>query len=333
MSDQKIRWGILGCGNIAGKFSQALNSLDDAEIVAAASRSLEKVKEFASTYGIASTYGSYQEMVADPEVDVVYVSTPHNFHKEHSLLCLNGGKPVLCEKPFALNSREAMEVIQLARSKDLFLMEAMWTRYLPAIRKLKGWLNEGLIGEIRLVKADFGIRRPLGPEHRLFNPNLAGGALLDLGIYPISFAYHVMEQEPIEVTSLATIGPTGVDEESAYLFKYKSGAMAILSSGSMVETDCKGEIFGTKGFITVPDFWKAEKISISIGDSEEHHELAHHSNGMEYEAQEVMDCLRQGKTESELMPLDETIQIISCLDKMRAQWGLKYPGEQVNNEQ
>ncbi len=206
-------------------------------------------------------------------------------------------------------------------------MEAMWTRYLPVIQKLKVWLEEGVIGEVRQIRADLGIRRPFGSEHRLFNPNLAGSALLDLGIYPISFAFHVMDEDPEEVVSMAALGPTGVDEGSAYMFRYRSGAMAVLSSGTLIETNSQAQIFGTDGFITLPDFWKAERITKTTRTTEEHYESNHEANGMEYEAAEVMECLKLGRKESELMPLDETVRIMGCLDKIRGQWGLRYPDE------
>lgn len=215
---KEIRWGILAPGSIAHKFVRGLELLEDAKVVAVGSRSIGRAETFAQQYGIAKAYGSYEELASDPDIDIVYVATPHSAHKECALLCLKAGKAVLCEKPFTVNTKEAEEVIQYARESKLFLMEAMWIRYLPVIIKVREWLYKGVIGEVKMLKADFGFRIEWNPEGRLLNPALAGGALLDAGIYPVSFASMVFGKQPVEIKSMSYIGTTGVDEQFTTLF-------------------------------------------------------------------------------------------------------------------
>ena len=193
---ERVRWGILGPGSIAHKFVAGLSLIPDAEVVAVGSRSIERANAFADEYGIPHRYGSYQELVDDADVDVIYVATPHSLHREHTLLCLQGGKPVLCEKPMAVNAREVAEMIQVAGNKNLFLMEAMWTRFLPVWVKVRELLAKGVIGEPRMLTADFGSRAAKDPEHRLFAPHLAGGALLDVGVYPVSLSVNGLWSGP-----------------------------------------------------------------------------------------------------------------------------------------
>ena len=323
-----IRWGILGPGNIARSFSQGLSVLDDAEIVAVGSRSAERAAAFGEQYGVRRRYASYEALANDPDVDVVYVATPHPFHKEHSLLCLRAGKPVLCEKPFTLNAADTAEVIALARERRLFLMEAIWTRFLPHIVKLRQLIAEGAIGEVRQVRADFSFRAEIDPQSRLFDPALGGGALLDVGIYPVSLVAMLLGA-PADIVSLAQLGTTGVDEQAGIVMRYDGGRLAVLTTAIRTSSPHEALMLGTTGHIKVHDaWWKPSALTlVRDGKPEQPIDVPAVGNGYNYEAAEVMRCLREGRTESEIMPLDESLAIMRTLDAIREQWGLRYPGE------
>ncbi len=323
-----IRWGILGPGRIARKFAAGLGVLDDAALVAVGSRSQENADRFGDEFHVPRRHASYEALAEDPEVDAVYVATPHPFHKANSILCLEAGKAVLCEKPFTINAREAAEVIAVARERGVFLMEAMWTRFIPAIVKVREWLAAGAIGEVRMLAADFGFRGGRDPKGRLFNPELGGGALLDVGIYPVSLASMVFGGPPERIVSLAHLGETGVDEEAGIVFRHEGGRIAVLHTAISVTTSHSAHVMGTGGSIEIaPPFWKAERVVLRTATGEERVELPLTGNGYNYEAAEVMDCLRAGRTESNIMPLDETLAIMKTLDTIRQQWGLTYPME------
>lgn len=326
--DKKIKWGILGAGSIAHKFATGFGGVDDGELYAVGSRSLEKANEFADKYGIPQRYGSYEELVSDPKVDAIYVATPHPFHKPHTILCLNAGKAVLCEKPMAVNSGEVKEMVECARKNNVFLMEAMWTRFLPVYYKVEEWLNQGLIGDIRIVTADFGFRAGLDPKSRLFDLNLAGGALLDVGVYLVSFASLFLKGAPSNIVSMAHLGETGVDEQSSMILGYDEGQMAILYTAVRTSTKHDARIIGTEGSIYLPSFWNTTTAILEIpGRDNEIVEIPHLANGYCYEIQEVNRCIKEGKIQSERMPWDESISIMGTMDKIRAQWGLRYPME------
>jgi predicted dehydrogenase len=323
-----VRWGILGPGTIANRFADGVMTLPDARLAAVGSRDQSRANAFADKYGIPNRHDIYESLVRDPEVDAVYVATPHNFHREHSLLALNAGKPVLCEKPFTINEREAREVVETARSKRLFLMEAMWTRCFPVMYRVRELLSQGAIGNPMIVYADFGFRGRFDPKGRLYNPDLGGGALLDVGVYTVSFASMVLG-EPERITGLATLGETGVDEQAGMVFGYANGAQAVLSTSIRANTPHSAAIVGDEGTITIhPSWWKPDRLTISrSGQSDEEVHLPYESTGFNYEASEVARCLRAGKTESEIMPLDESLAIMRTMDTLRAQWGVKYPME------
>ncbi len=323
-----IRWGILSTGKIAGKFAEGLSVLPDAELAAVGSRTADAAHAFADRFNISRRHASYEDLANDPEVDAIYVATPHSLHRENSLLCLDAGRAVLCEKPFAINRREAEEVVAAAREKGIFLMEAMWTRFLPIMGRVREWLADGAIGEARMVTADFGYRSDVNPEGRLFNPNLGGGALLDIGVYTVSFASMVFGGSPSQVSGLADIGETGVDEQAGVVLGYPRGQLAVLSCAVRTRTPHAAQIFGTDGSIRIhPPFWHATTATLTTGGSEETLKLPYKGNGYNCEAAEVMRCLREGKRESDTMPLDETLSVMETLDRIRAQWGLKYPME------
>ncbi len=323
----KIKWGILSTGRIAGKMAEALKRLPDAELVAVGSRGKESADSFADRYEIPKCYGSYSELATDPDIDVIYVATPHNLHKENTILCLENGKHVICEKPIAINARETSEMIEKARAKKLFLMEAMWTRFLPIMIKFKEKLQEGVIGEVRWMNVDFGFRGGWDPQHRLLNPNLAGGGLLDVGIYTVSFAYWVMGA-PKRVCGFAHIGETNVDEQNASVMEFEGGRLALVSSAVRTNTTQEAVVAGTEGHIRIhKPWWRGDRMTITIGDKSELIEAPYGDNGFEFEAMETMQCIREGKTESSVMPLDESLAIMRTMDEMRGQWGLVYPME------
>ena len=256
---------------------------------------------------------------------MVYIATPHTLHAENSLLCLEAGKAVLCEKPFTLNAAQAQTVVDSARDKGLFLMEAMWTRFFPLFKTLRD-LQKGQIGEPRLLQADFGIVSPV-VQNRLFDPALGGGALLDVGVYPVSLASYLLGT-PTAVSSRAHLGATGVDEQNAVILEHQGGALAVLSSAIRAETPQEALIVGTEGSIRVcAPWWQPTRIILANKDGEETFSSPLPHNGYAYEAAEVMRCLREGLLESPLMPLAETLSIMHTLDTCRTQWGLRYPGE------
>ena len=325
----KICWGILATGTIARKFAEAVRIVPDAELVAVGSRSAETAEKFGEQFNIPRRYASYEALANDPDVDVIYVATPHNFHMENTILCLEAGKAVLCEKPFAVNAGQVLRMIDVAGEKKLFLMEAMWTRFLPVIAQVRWWLGEGQIGEVWYLQADFGFRGEWNPEGRHLNPELAGGALLDVGVYTVALASMVFERPPVKIASAAHLGQTGVDEQSAMVFSYEAGELAVLFSAVRTKTPQEAVIVGTKGTIKIHSpFWCATTAAISIKEKkDETVEMPHKGNGFEYQIEEVMQCLRTGRLESDIMGLEESLEIAGTMDEIRAQWGLKYPVE------
>lgn len=328
---ETIRWGIIGTGNIADKFATGVHFLKDAEVLAVGSRQQASADAFGNKHDIPRRYDSYEALVHDSDVDVIYVGTPHSFHAENVMLCLNARKPVLCEKPFAINAREAEACIQLAEEKGLFLMEAIWTRYIPAIVKLRELVNEGLIGSIKLIQADFAFHLPFNAEHRLYNPALGGGSLLDVGIYPITFTTMLLGH-PKAVHAHADIGQSGIDEQATMLFEYENGAAALLSSGIHAEMPNDALVKGTKGYIRVHSpMWVPERLSLHLhGQEEQVLDIPYEGNGYNYEAAEVAACLQAGKIESDMMPHAETLATMRLMDSIRESWGMKYPQELDN---
>jgi dihydrodiol dehydrogenase / D-xylose 1-dehydrogenase (NADP) len=325
---EKFNWGILGTGKIAKTFAEGLKFIPDANLIAVGSRSKDTAERFGQLFNIPRIHSSYKSLADDPDVDVIYVSTPHTFHAENSILCLNAGKAVLCEKAFTVNAREAREVVRVAREKKLFLMEAMWTRFLPSAVKVREWLKECIIGDVRIFSADFGIRADWDPEGRLLNPYLAGGALLDLGVYPIAYSSMIFNQVPNQIVSSAHIGVTNVDEQSAMIFKYDKGQLAVLYCAMRARSTNEAHIIGTNGSIKLdPFFFRSTKALVTVQNSQKIYDLPFEGNGYNYEALEVMNCMREGKLESGILPLDETISIMETMDIIRGQWGFKYPNE------
>jgi predicted dehydrogenase len=323
-----IRWGILGTGWIASEFAQGLAELPDAELVAVGSRTEGAANRFADRFQAPRRHSSYQALAEDPDIDVIYVATPNPLHREHCLLCLSAGKPVLCEKPFALNAAQATEMVQAAREKELFLMEAMWSRFFPLMGKVRALLDGGAIGEVQMLVADLCIRFDFDPSDRRYALELGGGALLDLGVYPLSFASMIMGA-PTNITSMAHLGVTGVDEQAGIVLGYDRGRISTLYTSIRVDSPVEVILLGTKGQIRIHPWWiRPETITLSVaGQEPTRFEMPYAGNGYQFEAAEVMACLRAGKLESDLMPLDETLSLMETMDALRAQWGLRYPGE------
>jgi predicted dehydrogenase len=321
----RIRWGILGTGKIAAHFARALARMDDAELLAVGSRAQETAEAFGAAHGVPRCYASYDALVRDDEVDVVYVATPHVFHARDTLMCLAAGKAVLCEKPLTVNAREAAEVVAEARRRGLFLMEAMWTRFLPVTRALRRFVADGAIGEVQLVEVDFGAELAFDPESRLFKLELGGGALLDLGVYPLSLMSMLLGT-PSEVMSLARLGESGVDELNAIICRYPSGALGLCSSATRVATPQEAVIAGTEGWIRLHAPWyRGRALTLRRAGELELFAYPYEGNGYQFEAAEVHRCLRAGLQESEVMPLDESVSLMATLDRVRSSWGLRYP--------
>jgi len=324
----KLRWGILGAGSIAGKFARAVALVNGAELIAVGSRTQKKADRFADEFGIPHRHAGYDALAGDADVQAVYIATPHPFHMENSVLCLQAGKAVLCEKPFTINAAQAENIIQTARARNLFCMEAMWSRFLPAQVKVRELLASGAIGEPRMVMGHFGFRAERDPSSRCFDTALGGGGLLDIGIDPLAFASMVFGQART-VTGQAHLGPTGVDEQAAVVLGYGDGRLAVITSSLQTQTPQEARIVGTDGAMHLPvAFTEGSKITLARAAGEvEEIELPVSENGFVYEIEEVCRCIAAGKTESDVMPLDETLSLMKTMDEIRAQWGLKYPME------
>ncbi len=323
----KIRWGILGTGRIASEFATGLQRVDDAELVAVGSRTNDAAKRFAAKFNIPNFHAGYDNLARDNDVDVIYIATPHNSHKDNTILCLENGKAVLCEKPFTINAKEAEMVIELARSRNLFLMEAMWTRYIPAIIKLRELLDQKVIGNVQIMLAGGAFIPDFDPEFYLFNHELGGGVLLDAGVYLVSMASMVFGP-PVKILAMGQLGKTGVDEHDAILLEHDNGALANLYVSLRGKSSPDLTLIGDKGKIyTHAPIFCPGKLTISIDGKDEIIEMPFEANGYQFEAIEVGRCLREGKTESDIMPLDETLQIMRTMDNIRAQIGLKYANE------
>lgn len=330
MAGDTYGWGILGTGTMARDFATALGLLDDAQLVAVGSRNQTTADAFGDQFDVPHRHASYGDLLADSDVDIVHIATPHTFHHRDALLALEAGKHILVEKAFTINARQAEEVVNLARQKNLFAMEAMWTRFFPIAARIRELLADGAIGKVEMIRADLSHRAPFDPAHRFYDPLQGGGALLDVGVYPVSFASMALGA-PDTIKGVAHLGQSGVDDQSACLLGYESGAMAMLSFSMTTDAPREALISGTEGFIRIHGRWQQPaQITLSKGAKsgvEEVIDLPFEGNGYQYEASAVMECLRNGQLESEVMPLDETLSIMRTMDELRAQWGLKYPGE------
>lgn len=328
---EPVRWGILATGGIAASFTANLLDMPDAEVVAVASRSDASAKAFAERFGITRAYGEWAALAEDKDIDVVYVATPHASHRTAAGLCLESGRAVLCEKAFTLNAREASELVTLARRRGVFLMEAMWMYCHPLIRRMKALVDDGAIGEVRTVQADFGLAGPFPPSHRLRDPAQGGGSLLDLGVYPVSFA-QLLLGEPSGVSARATLSEEGVDLQTGMLLSYESGAHALLHCSINAGTPVTASVTGSRGRIDIPNgFFSPERFVLHRDGRDPEEFVASPEHGprdsYRHEAAEVMHRLRAGDTESPLVPLDGTLAVMRTLDTVRERIGVRYPGE------
>jgi predicted dehydrogenase len=312
---------------IARKFAEGLSDVTGAELKAVGSRNLNSANGFAQEYNVPHAYGSYEELASSREVDVIYIATPHNLHCANTLLCLDHGKHVLCEKPFAVNRKEVQQMIDRAQEKNLFLMEALWSRFLPHIIKTRELIEQGAIGEVKLLKADFGINSPYNELHRHFNRELIGGSLLDIGIYPLFLAQFLLGK-PKQVKALAGLGPTLVDHSCSMSLLYKNDLVAHLFSSVVAQTEVTAEINGTEGKI-VFDRWWFTLVPIHLIDAAGvSHDIPveMHGNGYNYEAEEVGRCIRERKQQSDLWSWNDSLELIRLMDGIRQECGISYPG-------
>ncbi len=327
-----IRWGILGTGRIARKFASDLRLVEDAELIAIGSRSQQSANEFSEEFPVKYIHNTYEALVQNPEIDVIYIATPHNLHYENTLLCLQHGKAVLCEKPFAMNARQAVEMISMAREKKVFLMDALWTKFHPHYIKMQEMIGQGLLGEIKSILINFGFK-PMPPiPARLFDPALGGGTVMDIGIYNVFMAMSILGN-PDYIDAVMTAASTGVDEQCAILFRYKNGALAQLFSTFSSNLATEADICGTEGRIRLTSRFYEPSATIEFyKDRVDSKEIIpvpkERGSGYQYEARHVNDCLRKGLTESPVVTFADTILLMETLDKIRATAGIYYPADE-----
>ncbi|MGE4548113.1 MAG: Gfo/Idh/MocA family protein [Intestinibacillus sp.] len=336
----KIKWGIIGPGWVGNRFAEGLSYTEEGEVYAVSDIIKERADAFAAKHGCTKSYGSNEELLADPDVDIIYVAILNPSHRDVVCQVLDAGKPCVCEKPFALNAKQARQMVDKAREKNVFLMEAMWSRFSPIAAVVREWLDKKAIGEVKMAMLDQGFMLNEGMDYnkpsRQFDRQLGGGAMMDVGCYAVNYASMIFGWEPEEIKATASIGPTGVDEQSTIVMRYKNGAQAVVMDSLVHETPQILFISGTGGHIQVrmafmdcedavltvehklePGFpAKIEKVHIPMD-----------GRGYRYEAEEAMRCLKAGKKESDILPLDETIGVMKIMDEARRQWGLTYPGE------
>ena len=325
---RSFNWGILGTGGIAQAFVDDLSLAEGHKVVAVGSRSINKAQKFANTITEAIAYGSYDELVADKNVDAIYVATPHPMHEEHSLLAMNAGKPVLCEKPFAMSTKQAQTMIEASRTNGVALLEAMWTRYLPHIEMVRKILSSNVLGQIQTVEADHGQRLADRGIDRLVDPNLGGGALLDLGIYPISFA-HLVLGSPAHITARSVMTDRGVDAQTSAIFDYNNGAQAIINTSMIAQTPCRAVVSGLLGRLEIDrTFYNPSSMRVVLFDgTTTEYPNFYSGHGLREQAIEMARVVRAGLFESPLMPHHETISVMNSMDEIRRQIKLTYPFE------
>lgn len=322
--NKQINWGMIGLGKIARRFAEDLMRSKHSKLQGVASRDINKAKEFGSTFNSVRCYGSYEELACDPDIDVVYIATPHAFHHDHTMICLKNDKAVLCEKPMGINAGEVKSMAEEARSRNLFLMEAVWTRFIPATAKLLELIQNGVIGDLSFIRADFGFRSAHDPESRLYNKALGGGSLLDIGIYPVYLSLLTLGI-PTEIKAMARITETDVDSYCSMLLSYENGAKAVLESTIEADTPTEAYLHGSRGSLKLHSrFHHSEKITISGNGEEEILDIKYQGNGLIYEIEEVNSCLLQNRTESSKLPLQTSLNLITVLDHIKKEIGLSY---------
>ncbi len=324
-----FRIGIIGAGHIAEKMAATINGMPEAEAYAVASRQYGKAAAFAGRFGFAKAFGSYEALVEDPDVDLVYVATPHSLHYDHVRLCLGHGKAVLCEKAFMANAREAEEVTRISEENNVFLAEAIWTRYMPFRKTLRDIVDSGAIGRPMMLSAHLGY--PVADKERLVRPELGGGALLDLGVYAINFALMMFGNDIADITSSCTKSDTGVDLQNSIIFRYADGRIADLQSTALCASDRQGIVCGDRGYIVCDNINNMLKADLYDAG----HALVGTYNapaqitGFEYQVRACIDAIREGRNETPYMPHSETLRVMKIMDSLRNSWGVRFPNDEV----
>lgn len=326
---KKYRIGIMGTGKIAGVMADTVKKMKNVKLYAVASRQQVKADAFASKYDCKKAYGSYEELVTDKKVDLIYIATPHSEHYANTKLCIQNRKPVLCEKAFTANEAQAQELIQLAQDKKVFLAEAIWTRYLPVLSTIRQVIESGVIGEVKMLTANLGYVIDSVP--RLQDPALAGGALLDVGVYPLNFALMIFGSDIKKIDGTCTYTETGVDEQNSFTLEYHDGKVAVLNSSMVSLSDRRGTIYGTKGFVVVENINNFESIAVY---DESYKKVAFYKrpkqiSGYEYEVEAAIKAINDGKIECSQMPHSETLRVMKLMDTLRAKWNIVYPFEKA----
>jgi predicted dehydrogenase len=325
MTNAKFNWGLIAPGRIARNFAEALAVIPDAHLYAVASSNLARAQAFAEEFSGEHALDDYQLLVNDPAVDAVYIANPHRFHYDCIKMCLAAGKPVLCEKPLTVNAAQTQELIALAEQNKVFLMEALWSRFQPAWRQVREWLEQQKIGEIKLLSSTFGVNVPRNNDDRLLNPELAGGVLLDMGVYNVSMSQYVMQQRPVKILAEGVVGETGVDERCSVTMSYGEAASQF-TCNFMSNTENSFTIYGSKGFIRIPGmFWVASQACLQLeGQPAEVFESPFRASGFEYQIEEVMQCVRAGKLQSDIISWQESLTTMQIMDEIRSQVGVRY---------
>lgn len=329
---KQVKWGIVGTGNIATQFAQGLQQVENAQIAAVASRSMDSAAAFARTFDISKYYGSYEEMAKDTDLEIIYIGTPHPQHYENVMLFLEAGFPVVCEKPLGVNAAQTEKMIAKAREKNVFLLEGMWTRFFPAFQQALAWVQSGRIGRPQMMHAVFGYDGTSNKKQWRFSHDMAGGALLDVGIYPLAMAFAMFGSDPVKITSAAYI-ENGVDEYNTFTFEYSDGRIAVLSDGIGIKLDNRVFVGGTEGSVLLGEGWwhpnRAEfaprgDADTGISLQRDVFDQPYPASGFQYEAAAVQQHVLAGLKEAPEMPLDETLKMAKMMDRLRKEWGLVY---------
>jgi predicted dehydrogenase len=324
---QSFNWGVIGPGNIANTFAKAIASSKKGEILAVASRSQERAADFASTYQIEKIYSNYERMLDDPEIDIIYIATPHNFHYQQAKMCLEAGKHVLVEKPCTVNAEQMQNLVELAQSKNLLLQEALWSRFMPCLSQLRQMLNDGIIGDIQYIQSEIGFAFQNREKSRLLKAELAGGSLLDLGIYSITVSQFFLQEHPHKVDAIGQLTDQQVDGHVLANMSYPSGRYAQFTCSMLSQTSNTMRIVGTEGYVNLPAcFWDTDSALIYRDDKlVQSIEIPHPVNGFEYQIEESMRCIEQNMRCSEVMSHRDSIGVLGVMDDIRKQIGVHFP--------
>jgi predicted dehydrogenase len=322
---QKLKVGILGAGHIARKMATTLQEMKEAELYAVAARELSKAEQFANEFQARKAYGNYEALADDPDIDLIYIATPHSHHFAPARMCLLKGKPVLCEKAFTANAREAEELIRIAQEKRVYLAEAIWTRYMPFSRTIRELTENGIIGKPMMLTASLGY--PISQVERIIRPELCGGALYDLGVYPINFAMMTFGSDIDKVTSTCVKNEAGVDMQNSITFTYRDGRMAVMQTTAFCASDRQGIVSGDKGYLVIDNI---NNPQLAVAYNADHQETARYTcppqiTGFEYQVLEAAEAIRQGAIEPASMPHAETLRVMRMLDSLRQEWGIRFP--------